>query len=186
MIGNSPTRTDSTAIAAHRAREVNAHRAIVTASFGQVFLSHRISFGRPSEPQLVRDSRSDRKSGAKVIQRSKKILGPWPDLTPRSPESSPRTVVAASVSSINAYTKRVCTHVPEAHIRRSQRLARSASSTCEDANPPGCEKSGSTGYAAARETLLRSPSVVRPHTQTAATRDAERAIRLRQAPPPVC
>jgi hypothetical protein len=43
MFGNSPTRADSAAIATHRARKVNAHRAIVTASLVSDFLSHRIS-----------------------------------------------------------------------------------------------------------------------------------------------
>src|SRR5262245_2292964 len=89
-------------------------------------------------------------------------------------------------SSINAYTKEICTHVPDAHIRRSQRVARSASSARWDANPPGCENNCNTGCAAAREALLRSSSVVRPHAQTAATRDAKRTVRLHQAPPSVC
>ena len=90
------------------------------------------------------------------------------------------------VSSFDADAKDGCTHVPDAYTRRSRRLAQPAPSACEDANPTGCERSRHPGGAAAREALLRTPSVLRPHAQTAATRHAKRAVRLRQAPRPVC
>ena len=89
------------------------------------------------------------------------------------------------VSSFDAHAKDGCMRVPDAHTRRSRRLAEPAPPACEDANPPGCEKSRHRSGAAAREALLRAPSVVRPHAQTAATRNAKRAVCLPQAPPAV-
>src|SRR5262249_34554793 len=91
-----------------------------------------------------------------------------------------------SISFLDADTENGRTHVSDAHTCRSRRLARSTPSTCEDADPPGCEKSGRTGAAAARQALLHAPSVVRPDAQAAATRHAKRALCLPQASPPVC
>src|SRR6476469_7305844 len=86
----------------------------------------------------------------------------------------------------DAHAKSGCTHVPYSHTRRSRSLARSPPSAGEDANPPGCQRHRRTGGPAARQTLLRTPSVIRPHAQVAATRHAKRAVCLWQAPSPIC
>src|SRR5262249_35232812 len=78
-----------------------------------------------------------------------------------------------------------CTQVSDDYTRRSRSLARSASTAGEDADPPGCQRDRRTAGAAARQTLLRAPSVIRQHAQITATRHAKRAVRLWQAPSPV-
>src|SRR5262245_1180543 len=65
-------------------------------------------------------------------------------------------------------------------------MARLAPSAGEGPNPPGRQRHRRSGGSTARQTLLHAPSVIRPNARIAATRHAKGAVRLRQAPPPIC